>query len=181
MENKDIDKNEERITVTSGGAAASIIVAGIFLLGVVFIFSRVLFSSNSAKVPAGLDTATINTDIAEEPSYDESSSQAAPAVTSVSGDSDSSYNDSSEDESSQAEEEGIGVMYITEYAYLHTEPSNESENIICMSPGIEVTVLEYEDNGYVKITFMNVDGPMSGYIYKDYLSEVQTVIPSWQQ
>ena len=50
-----------------------------------------------------------------------------------------------------------------------------------MSPGIQVTVLGYEDNGYVKITFQNIDEPLTGYIYKDYLSEVQTVVPAWEQ
>lgn len=181
MDNKNKEKNPE-----SAGASgvAAIIVVGIFVACVIFLFAKGLFSSNSAKVPSGLDTATINTDEPDITEYvpdstvqtELSDSNAGLDVSGVGTES------VSQDESSQAEEEpSLGVMYITEYAYLHTAPANEAENIICMSPGIEVTVLGYEDNGYVKITFQNIDGPLTGYIYRDYLSEYQTVIPSWQQ
>lgn len=160
--------------------AAAIIVVGVFVVCVIFLFARGLFSANSSDVPSGLDTATINTGT-DEPS--EEVIDSAAAVTSEADSSDSSSEDVSgaETETSSEAEQSLGVMYITEYAYLHTAPSNDAENIVCMSPGIEVTVLGYEDNGYVKITFQNIDGPLTGYIYKDYLSETQTVVPAWQQ
>lgn len=95
-----------------------------------------------------------------------------PADTSVtdnsSVDESGAVTDVSSDESSQTDV--LEVMYVTEYAYLHVAPDNDAENIVCMSPGVQVNVLEYEDNGYVKINFMNIDGPLTGYIYKDYLT-----------
>ncbi len=181
-----MDKNNNAKNPESAGASgvAAIIVVGIFAACVIFLFAKGLFSSNSAKVPTGLDTATINTDEPETDEYiPDSSVQTEISDSSIGADDSGVGTESiSETVTSQAEEDqSLGVMYITEYAYLHTAPENESENIVCMSPGIEVTVLGYEDNGYVKITFQNIDGPLTGYIYRDYLSEYQTVIPSWQQ
>lgn len=178
------NQNKDRSSESAGASGvAAVIVVGIFVACVIFLFAKGLFSSNSAKVPSGLDTATINTDepdnteyISESTSQIEISDSNTDSVMSISG-TDSTV----QTVDSQAEEPSLGVMYITEYAYLHTAPANEAENIICMSPGIEVTVLGYEDNGYVKITFQNIDGPLTGYIYGDYLSEYQTVVPSWQQ
>ncbi|WP_295210093.1 SH3 domain-containing protein [Ruminococcus sp.] len=158
---------------TTGGAASviAIIVVGIFVLCVIVLLAKGLFASNSAEVPKGINTATINTD-QTEPSPAESS---APTDTSAAEVTESSTDSSAEttktttaDDSSQSEI--LDVMYVTEYAYLHVAPDNEAENIVCMSPGVEVNVLEYEDNGYVKITFQNIDGPLTGYIYKDYLA-----------
>lgn len=157
--------------------AASVVVAGVFLLCLIFVFAKVLFTSNTDTVPPDIDTATINTndDEPEElPMTFDDSSEAF--VAGIAGEESA---EESEEESSQ-EEQGLGVMYITEYAYLHTGPSDDAENIICMSPGIEVTVLAEDPSGYMKITFMNVDGPLTGYVYRDYLSEVQTVIPEWE-
>ena len=48
-----------------------------------------------------------------------------------------------------------------------------------MSPCVQVNVLEYEDNGYVKINFMNIDGPLTGYIYKDYLTTDSSIAVHW--
>ena len=168
------DKNKKNFSSSGTGGVVAIIVVGVFVLCVVFLMAKGLFTSNSKEVPAGIDTATINTD--------ESSEKEETPVTEVNGDINSiseSETDSSlaESESSLADEssqsEYLAVMYVTEYAYLHTAPSNDAENIVCMSPGVVVNVLEYEDNGYVKITFQNIDGPLTGYIYKDYLANYQ--------
>ncbi|WP_294409346.1 SH3 domain-containing protein [uncultured Ruminococcus sp.] len=178
MNNMEDQTPRKRPRIDLSGAAA-IIVVGIFVVCIIFLFATKLFSANSAKAPAGLDTATINTDITQ-PKADDSQT---PAVTTVPDSGTDSISDSSSktDTTTSEADEALGTMYITEYAYLHTAPSNDAENIVCMSPGIEVTVLNYEDNGYVKITFQNIDGPLTGYIYKDYLSETQTVVPAWQQ
>ena len=105
----------------------------------------------------------------------------APADTSVtdnsSVDESGAVTDVSSDESSQTDV--LEVMYVTEYAYLHVAPDNDAENIVCMSPGVQVNVLEYEDNGYVKINFMNIDGPLTGYIYKDYLTTDSSIAVQW--
>lgn len=174
-ENRDLDIPESH----RFGGTASVIVAGIFIICMVFITGRVIFVSNEETAPAGIDTATINTDITEPiPAETIAPVTTAPADIS-SGEVGSEESSLAEEE--PPEEEDLGVMYVTEYAYLHTQPSTESENIICMSPGIGVTVLGFEDNGYVKVTFDYLEGPMTGYIYRDYLSDYQSVVPSWEQ
>lgn len=162
---------------------ASIIVAGIFVVCMIFIVGKVVFASNSETAPAGIDTATINTNVTEpKVSRNDKPVTAAPAESTESGSDEvteeSSASSAAEDTSSSADNE---IKYITEYAYLHTQPSNEAENIVCMTPGVAVTVLGYEDNGYVKITFTGNDGELTGYIYQDYLSDYQTVLPPWEQ
>ncbi len=170
-------KNNTASQKTSGGAASvvAIIVVGIFVLCVIVLLAKGLFASNSAEVPEGINTATINTD-ETAPVYDESAAEADTSVTDESSYLDESgiAAESEPDESDDSEgEQVLAVMYVTEYAYLHVAPDNEAENIVCMSPGVEVNVLEYEDNGYVKITFMNIDGPLTGYIYGSYLASYE--------
>lgn len=148
--------------------AIMITAAGVVILLLIFLIAKGLFTSNSKQLPAGVNTATINTDSTEaEPKH-----TAAPAVNDISDSSSSaaaSESSAAADDTSSSNGEGE-KLYVTQYAYLHTKPANDAENIVCMSPGVEVTVLGYEDNGYVKITFVNIDGPLTGYIYKDYLA-----------
>ena len=148
----------------------------------IWIITRITFparlrESNSSEVPKGINTATINTN----ESVAEPVNSAAPADTSVtdnsSVDESGAVTDVSSDESSQTDV--LEVMYVTEYAYLHVAPDNDAENIVCMSPGVQVNVLGYEDNGYVKISFMNIDGPLTGYIYKDYLTTDSSIAVQW--
>lgn len=165
------NKKKAKLSVSNNTASViAIIVVGVFVLCVIFLLARGLFTSNSKNVPAGIDTATINTDTNTK-KMDNSAVQADNSIADSSTDSSESSSESessSLSDSSQIEEHE--KMYVTEYAYLHTAPANDAENIVCMSPGVEVTVLNYEDNGYVKITFQNIDGPLTGYIYKDYLA-----------
>ncbi len=166
---------------------ASVVVAGIFVVCMVFIIGKVVFATNSAVAPEGIDTATINTNVTEpKVTQNNKPVTAAPADNTESGAPAVSDESSADTASSAAEESSSApaekeTKYITEYAYLHTQPSNEAENIVCMTPGVAVTVLGYEDNGYVKITFTGNDGELTGYIYQDYLSEYQTVLPPWEQ
>ena len=167
-----MDNNKNNVSRKASGNTASvvaIIVVGIFVLCVILLLAKGLFASNSSEVPKGINTATINTNesVAEHVnSTDNSSVDESGAVTDVSS-----------DESSQTDV--LEVMYVTEYAYLHVAPDNDAENIVCMSPGVQVNVLEYEDNGYVKINFMNIDGPLTGYIYKDYLTTDSSIAVQW--
>ena len=163
---------------------ASIVVAGIFVLCMVFIIGKVVFASNSETVPTGLDTNTINTNVTRPQEVETTAATTAqPVVTDENGEvisrTESSAESSHADTSSSAA--AMETKYITEYAYLHTQPSNDAENIVCMTPGVAVTVLSYEDNGYVKISFTGTDGQLTGYIYRDYLSDYQTVLPPWEQ
>ena len=165
-------KRTNRPAVSGAAGIIAIIVVGIFMLCVIFLIAKGLFSSNSSEVPSGLNTATLNTNTelttaALESASETVSTQATPDSENIT------------DESSQAAEEGTGEqMYVLEYAYLHVAPDNESENIICLSPGVVVTILGQEENGYIKISFQNIDGPMSGYVYKDYLT-TEYVQPAW--
>jgi hypothetical protein len=175
------NRNGRYSKVPNGGSqAAAIIVVGIFLICIIFIFSKLLFSSNSAEAPKGLDTATINTDVTEpEIISDDSAVDSQVSDDSLSDDSAATTEDSSQTDDNSlsddsSESEYLAVMYVTQYAYLHTLPDKDSENIVCMSPGVEVNVLEYDDSGYIKITFVNIDGPLTGYIYKDYLASYDT-------
>ena len=104
---------------------AAVIVAGVFVICMVFFIGRVVFASNAETAPKGLDTATINTNV--------------------------------------------------------TEPQVTETTAVTSAPNAAVTVLGYEDNGYVKVTFMSTDGQLTGYIYRDYLSDYQTVLPPWEQ
>lgn len=166
---------------------ASVVVAGIFVVCMVFIIGKVVFASNSAETPDGLNTATINTNVTEpkvtknnKPATEAPADNNESGALAVSGESSADTASSAAEDTSSASEEH-GIKYITEYAYLHTQPSNDAENIVCMTPGVSVTVLGYEDNGYVKVTFASSDGQLTGYIYQDYLSDYQTVLPPWEQ
>ena len=156
---------------------AAVIVVGIFVICVIVVLGKGLFTSNSTKVPDGIYTGTLSPEISQpsddsipDSVSDESSDSQTDDSSSLadSSDSDSSETSSSETESSsQAEGE---TAYITEYAYLRTEPNQDAEQIICMSPGLEVTVLEKGFDGYCKMTFMNFGTPLEGYVYEGYLS-----------
>ena len=165
-------KNKKTRPVLSGAAGViAIVVVGIFMLCVIFLIAKGLFSSNSSEVPNGLNTATLNTN---------TDVTAAPAQTEATGTTPASDSDGSQDASSGADDQPQGdLMYVLEYAYLHVTPDNESENIICLSPGCQVTAQGQEDNGYVKVTFQNIDGPLTGYVYKDYLT-TEYVQPAWE-
>ena len=168
-----MDNNKNNVSRKASGNTASvvaIIVVGIFVLCVILLLAKGLFASNSSEVPKGINTATINTN----ESVAEPVNSTAPADTSVtdnsSVDESGAVTDVSSDESSQTDV--LEVMYVTEYAYLHVAPDNDA-------PGVQVNVLEYEDNGYVKINFMNIDGPLTGYIYKDYLTTDSSIAVQW--
>lgn len=163
------NKTNKKPSVSNGTTGViAIVVVGIFVLCVIVLLAKGIFTSNSAKVPDGLDTATINTNTSSAADIIESSSVDASAESSA--DSSSLSESSTADSEDSSKAEPMGTMYVTEYSYLHVAPDKDAENIVCMSPGVEVTVLEYEDNGYVKITFQNIDGPLTGYLYKDYLT-----------
>lgn len=160
---------------------AAIIVVGVFVLCVIFVLAKGLFKSNSSTVPDGLYTGTVSPEAsaaqtevsaesknASEAGAQNSDSQAdsqSEADTSEASESSESTDDSSIAEASEEK------AYITEYAYLRTEPNKDAEQIVCMSPNIEVTVLERDIDGYCLITFMNIDGQLTGYVYEGYLSD----------
>ncbi|MBR1739980.1 MAG: SH3 domain-containing protein [Ruminococcus sp.] len=169
--------------------AATVLVTGVFVIAVIFLFAKVLFRANSAAVPQGLDTATLNTNTTAPPppvTTASSSSAAAPAVTTrpvqQEGDNSAVESTTVTSEVLTIPEDNLGIKYVTQYAYLHKTPAKDSENIICCSPGVAVTVLEEADeNGYMLVTFVSQEGVLRGYLYSGYLSDTQTVIPEWQQ
>ena len=144
----------------------AIIVVAIFVVGVIIIFAKSLFSGVETDIPKGLDTATV--------------SNAQPeSADSGKADDDSSNEESKETKKSKETKatetteipEGLGNKTVTEYAYLRKEPSPEGEQIICMSPGIEVTVLsEADENGYVQASFNNNGTVLTGWVHSSYLA-----------
>lgn len=161
---------------------AAVIVVGIFVICVIIVLAKGLFKSNSSSVPDGVYTGTIapemsvaqtvtsedNKESGADPSSTDSTDSKSDSEASSQAAEDSKAEDSSG--SSAAEAQG-DKAYVTEYAYLRTEPDQNAQQIVCMSPNIEVTVLERGIDGYCKVTFMNVDGQLTGYVYEGYLSE----------
>ena len=145
----------------------AIIAVAIFVVGVIIIFAKSLFSGVEPDVPIGLDTATVANSQAESPKEsmpDDDSSNEEKKETKKSKETKAT-------ESAEAVPEGLGTKTVTEYAYLRKEPSPEGEQIICMSPGIVVTVLsEADENGYVQASFDNQGTVLTGWVHGSYLA-----------
>ena len=101
---------------------ASVVVAGIFVVCMVFIIGKVVFASNSTEPPAGLNTATINTNVTEpKVTKNNKPATAAPADTTesgapaVSGESSAEAASSAAEDTSSSASEEHGIKYITEY------------------------------------------------------------------
>ena len=166
------EKNRKPAATSGTAGVIAIVVVGIFMLCTIFLIAKGLFSSNSKEVPKGVNTGTLNTDVSV-------TAQSAQSVTEATEQQPQDQSQAETVDSNAADEPQGEQMYVLDYAYLHVSPDNDSENIICMSPGVQVTLLGEESNGYVKITFQNVDGPLTGYVYKDYLT-TEYVQPAWQ-
>ncbi len=138
----------------------AIIVVAVFVIGVIIIFAKSLFSGVESDLPIGLDTATVT------------KAEAAPAQTESTEQEKKTTKKSADKEkkTTTTTTEGMGTKSVLEYAYLRKEPAPEGEAIICMSPGVEVTILsEADENGYVKATFLDVSGQLTGYVHESYL------------
>ncbi len=138
----------------------AIIVVAVFVIGVIIIFAKSLFSGVESDLPIGLDTATVT------------KAEAAPAQTESTEQEKKTTKKSADKEkkTTTTTTESMGTKSVLEYAYLRKEPSPEGEAIICMSPGVEVTILsEADENGYVKATFLDVSGQLTGYVHESYL------------
>lgn len=143
--------------------AIAIVVIGIFFMCVVVLASKALFVSNSKDMPEGMDTATIGTGTQTPPDNSGQPAAAttttAPATTTVPQSSTTAATTTKE----------VVKMKLLDVTYLKQEPDEESENIIVLSPNIEVDVLETLDSGWTKITFLNVTGQLTGYVQSSYL------------
>lgn len=159
-------KTKQNTSLRAGG----IVVIGIFAVCIVIFMAKGLFSNSDSGLPAGIDTGTINTN--QTTPAAEANADLSDSKKSKDQDKNSSKS-SKENESSQTEEssaaENTETAFVNQYAYLHTEPDKDAENIVCMSPNIEVTVLEKLENGYWKVTFLNIDGQKTGYVWNEYL------------
>ena len=167
MVNKPSNKKSPMKIKLSGVVALTVLAMCIVLL-----VAKGLFSSNDTDIPAGVYTGTINTNQTTVPPIDtiDNSTSESSASSESAADSDLEESTSAADSSADSTSTEDGEKaYVTEYANLHTEPSKDAENIVCMSPNVEVTVLEKLDNGYWKIYFVNVDGPTTGYLWNGYL------------
>ncbi len=144
----------------------AIIAVAIFVVGVIVIFAKSLFSGVEADVPTGLDTATVANAPAQTEAVksDDSSSKADKKST-------KKKKTDTGAETTTTTQAGLGTKTVQEYAYLRKDPSPEGEQLLCLSPGITVTVLSEEDeNGYVQASFDNNGTVLSGWIHGSYLA-----------
>lgn len=168
---------------------SGVVVLTVMIVCVVIFAAKGIFKSNGSDIPADVYTGTISTshttttvkateaaDASAKKDDKKSTDSAAESEGDTDSDAESKSGDSnveSKPDESDESDESVAAdgekAYITEYANLHTEPSKDSESIVCMSPNIEVTVLEKLDNDYWKVYFVNVDGPKTGYVWSGYL------------
>lgn len=147
----------------SPGGAVAIVLMGIFAMCLIVILSKAVFVSNSKDIPEGIDTATIaNTNTMPS---DNSGEQSAAVTTSV---TQATTVPQSTTEQTTTEKQVV-KMKVLDVTYLKAEPDEESENVMYLSPNIEVDVLETLDSGWTKITFLNVTGQLTGYVQSSYL------------
>ena len=125
--------------------AAAIVVMGIFFMCLVVLVSKALFVSNSKEMPEGIDTATIGSQTQPSDSQSGGGAQTATATQSTTT-------------------MPVVKMKTLRITYLKEEPDDEAKNIVPMSVGIQVDVLETLENGWSKVTFLNVTGQLTGYI-----------------
>lgn len=157
-------KQKQSISLSAGGIA----VIAIFAICIVLFMAKGIFFSGDAELPAGIDTGTINTNQTTPAVEANAESKKTKKDNEINDSSQKDIQESSEtDESSTAESNE--TAFVNQYAYLHTQPDKDAENIVCMSPNIEVTVLEKLENGYWKVTFLNIDGQKTGYVWNEYL------------
>lgn len=170
---------------------SGVIVLTVLVVCVVVFAAKGLFKSNGTDIPADVYTGTINTaqtttttKVTEAANATKKADSKNDESASDDGKTDSKTDDSKAEDESKADESNAAdssesdesipadgeKAYVNQYANLHTEPSKDSENIVCMSPNIEVTVLEKLDNDYWKVYFVNVDGPKTGYVWSGYLN-----------
>ena len=143
--------------------AAAIVVLGIFLMCVVVLISKAFFVSNSKTMPEGIDTATVTAATTPVPA-DES---AVPGAVTTTVPVTTTAPPATTTEASTTK--AAVKMKVLDVTYLKQEPDEQSENIIVLSPNIEVDVLETLDSGWSKITFLNVTGQLTGYIQTTFL------------
>lgn len=122
------------------------------------------FFIKDTDIPEGVYTGTINTDQSEQPAKEANADANNKKNESK---AETTATESSAEESSAVESNE--TAYVNQYAYLREKPEQEGKEIVCMSPNIEVTVLEKLENGYWKVTFMNIDGQKTGYVWNEYL------------
>ena len=159
MGRKKTDNNDNQLL-----GIVAVIVIGIFVIGVIIIFAKSLFSGIDKDVPKGIDTGTIAGAGSISKIASEQESQKSPE----SSETGKKAETSAETTTTTAEPTTKTVL---EYAYLLDKPAEDGEHIICMSPGIEVTLLSAEDeNGYVKATFNNMGTQLTGYVHSSYIA-----------
>ncbi|WP_028504603.1 SH3 domain-containing protein [Ruminococcus sp. FC2018] len=138
--------------------AAAIVVMGIFVMCLVVLVSKALFVSNSKELPEGIDTATIGSQT--QPSDPQSGAEATTTTAAASVTTTVAKTTTTETTTTTA----VVKMKTLRITYLKEEPDDEAKNIVPMSVGIQVDVLETLENGWSKVTFLNVTGQLTGYI-----------------
>lgn len=162
-------KPAEKLTVAG---IAAVIVVGVFVVCVILILAKSLFPSNEDSTPEGVYTGTLSsqaqtkdTKKAPDDASSEESSKAdiIDESSAISESSTDSQLDSSAQTSSVAEGE---VAYLTQTAYLRAANDENSEPILSMASGDQVTVLERPAGSeYVHVNYNGYDG----WVWNGYL------------
>lgn len=140
--------------------AAAIVVMGIFFMCLVVLVSKALFVSNSKEMPEGIDTATIGSQTQPSDSQSGGGAQTATATAATSVTTTTAKTTTTQSTTTMP----VVKMKTLRITYLKEEPDDEANNIVPMSVGIQVDVLETLENGWSKVTFLNVTGQLTGYI-----------------
>ena len=163
-------KKTPLIARISPTGAAAIIVMGIFVMCLVVLISKAVFVSNSKDVPEGMDTATIGTGTqASLEDISQGGEQTSGTTAATTADTSKQSSESTTKESESTTAQTAAKMKTVDVTYLKEQPDENSADVIVMSPNIEVDVLEVLDNGWTKVTFLNVTGQLTGYILSSYL------------
>lgn len=144
------------------------VVLTVLVLCIVVMTAKSLFSNNT-DIPEGVYTGTINTDQTKPAATEANADAKTDNKKKTDSETEESKTESKADESSVVKTDE--TAYVTQYAYLREKPEQSGKEIVCMSPNIEVNVIEKLENGYWKVTFMNVDGQKTGYVWNEYLQD----------
>lgn len=158
------EKNgSEKITVAG---IAAVIVVGVFVICVILILAKSLFPSNDSSVPDGIYTNTLSAS-SEAPKEDTSSKEEEPDEESKADDT-SSFVSETPDSSSAADSAASGeTATLNQTAYLRSANDENSDPILSISAGEQVTVIERPSGTeYVHVNYNGYDG----WVWNGYLS-----------
>lgn len=165
--NDNNSRSGEKLTVAG---IAAIIVVGVFVVCLILILARSLFPSNKRKVPDGEYTGTTPAQTQKitetKPAIVDNDSQIVIDLDDSSTDSSTSPSNDSEAMSTDSAAQGE-TSILNQTAYLRSSNDENSDPLLSISAGEEVTVIERPaDSEYVKVSYYGTEG----WVWNGYLS-----------